>query len=83
MCIRDRLCAEAESCAASLWNSKTGVCKLEFPVDYNSGALNCGEGALVYYGAGPNHPAAPGSGLWVAELCGNVQYGSAKPDDGT
>ncbi|KAK3115801.1 hypothetical protein LTR53_004478 [Teratosphaeriaceae sp. CCFEE 6253] len=78
-----QLCANSTNCAASLWDSRSGACKLEFPVDYSTGELNCGEGALVYYDAGPNSPMAPGSGLWVAELCGNVQYGNAKPDDGT
>ncbi|KAK3678374.1 hypothetical protein LTR78_001671 [Recurvomyces mirabilis] len=78
-----QLCAEADRCAASLWDVRTGKCTLEFPVDFDSGELNCGEGALVYYDAGPNHPMAPGSGLFVGTLCGNVGYGSAKPDDGT
>ncbi|TKA70194.1 hypothetical protein B0A55_07007 [Friedmanniomyces simplex] len=78
-----QLCADTASCAASTWDIRTGVCKLEFPVDFSTGALNCGEGALVYYDAGPDHPMAPGTGLFVAQLCGNVEYGSAQPDDGT
>ncbi|TKA61423.1 hypothetical protein B0A55_10859 [Friedmanniomyces simplex] len=78
-----QLCADTASCAASTWDIRTGVCKLEFPVDFSTGELNCGEGALVYYDAGPDHPMAPGTGLFVAQLCGNVEYGSAKPDDGT
>lgn len=78
-----QLCAEADSCAASLWDIRTGTCKLEFPVDYETGALGCGEGALVYYDAGPANPMAPGTGLFVGTLCGSVDYGNAKPDDGS
>ncbi|KAK5129684.1 hypothetical protein LTR08_002976 [Meristemomyces frigidus] len=76
-------CADTANCAASSWDSRTGVCKLEFPVDSNSGELNCGEGLLAYYDAGPNSPMAPGTGLFVAALCGTVEFGSAAPDDGT
>ena len=78
-----QLCADADRCAASSWDARTGGCRLEFPVDYASGELNCGEGLLAYYDAGPNHPMAPGEGLYVAALCGSVAYGQAKPDDGT
>lgn len=79
-----QLCAEAwnDGCAASLWDSRTGACKLEFPVAYDSGDVNCGEGALVYYDLGRDRPMEPGSGLWVANLCGSVEFGSAKPDEG-
>jgi hypothetical protein len=45
--------------------------------------LSCGLGLQVYYGAGPNHPMEPGSGLFVAEVCGRVAFANAKPDDGT
>ena len=76
-------CANATKCAASSFDIRTGVCKLEFPVTYGTGQLSCGQGLLAYYDAGPNHPMAPGTGLFVAQLCGNVQFGSAKPDDGT
>ena len=78
-----QLCVDADQCAASAWDSRTGVCKLAFPVDPESGDLNCGEGFLAYYGAGPEHPMAPGSGLYVANVCGDVGFGSAMPDDGT
>ncbi|KAK5721572.1 hypothetical protein LTR15_006161 [Elasticomyces elasticus] len=78
-----QLCADIENCAASIWDIRTNVCKLEFPVSYSTGELSCGQGALVYYDAGPVSPMEPGSGLWVAQLCGNVYYGNAKPDDGT
>lgn len=78
-----QLCAEAVSCAASSWDVRTEDCKLEFPTDYNTGDLNCGEGLLVYYDAGPDHPMAPGTGLYVGTLCGDVEYGNAAPDDGT
>lgn len=78
-----QLCAEADSCAAASWDIRNGACKLEFPVDPESGAMNCGEGLLAYYDAGPNSPMKPGTGLFVAELCGNAEYSNAKPDDGT
>lgn len=78
-----QLCAEAYECAVSAWDIRSGVCKLEFPVNPTSGDLNCGQGLLGYYQAGPNHPMSPGAGWYVAELCGNAQYGQAKPDDGT
>lgn len=25
----------------------------------------------------------PGTGLWVANICGSAEFGSAAPDDGT
>jgi hypothetical protein len=78
-----QLCAEAEKCAASSWDSRTGACTLAFPVQFDSGELSCGLGLQVYYGAGPNHPMEPGSGLFVAEVCGRVAFANAKPDDGT
>lgn len=78
-----QLCAEADKCAASAWDIRSGVCKLEFPVDFDSGSLNCGEGLLGYYDAGPNNPMAPGTGWYVAEVCGNAEFGSAQPDDGS
>ncbi|KAK5108028.1 hypothetical protein LTR62_008863 [Meristemomyces frigidus] len=78
-----QLCAKANKCAASIFDPKTKNCTLEFPVDFDTGALNCGEGALVYYGAGPDIPLAPGAGLFVAQLCGNLEFGNAPPDDGT
>jgi hypothetical protein len=78
-----QICAEAEKCAASSWDSRTGKCTLAFPVQFDTGALSCGLGLQVYYGAGPNHPLAPGSGLFVAEVCGTVAFANAKPDDGT
>jgi hypothetical protein len=78
-----QLCAEADKCAASSWDSRTGACTLAFPVQFDSGELSCGLGLQVYYGAGPNHPMEPGSGLFVAEVCGRVAFANAKPDDGT
>ena len=76
-------CAEAEKCASSSWDSRTGACTLAFPVQFDNGDLSCGLGLQVYYGAGPNHPMKPGSGLFVAEVCGTVAFANAKPDDGT
>lgn len=79
-----QLCADATKCAASAWDIQTNRCQLFFPVDYSSGELNCNSYAgLVYYDAGPNHPMAPGTGLYVANVCGGVYYTNAKPDDGT
>lgn len=76
-------CADADQCAASVWDIRTNQCILEFPVSFSSGELSCGEGALVFYGAGPLHPKAPGSGLYVQALCGDVHFASAPPDDGS
>ncbi|KAI7495302.1 hypothetical protein KC367_g7443 [Hortaea werneckii] len=78
-----QLCAEADSCSASQWDIRNGECKLEFPVRYDSGGLSCGQGMLVYYNYGPNHPMEPGTGLYVAELCGYASYAAGRPDDGT
>ncbi|KAK0928267.1 hypothetical protein LTR29_017440 [Friedmanniomyces endolithicus] len=79
-----QLCADTQHCAATTWDVRTGVCTLEFPVEFDTGELSCGsEAALVYYDAGPDHPMAPGMGLYVAQLCGTVEFGSAQPDDGT
>ncbi|KAK1814555.1 hypothetical protein LTR12_011026 [Friedmanniomyces endolithicus] len=79
-----QLCADTEHCAATTWDVRTGICTLEFPVEFDTGELSCGsEAALVYYDAGPDHPMAPGTGLYVAQLCGSVEFGSAQPDDGT
>ncbi|EME43881.1 hypothetical protein DOTSEDRAFT_71628 [Dothistroma septosporum NZE10] len=78
-----QLCADANDCAASAWDIRSGVCKLEFPVDPTTGELNCGEGLLGYYDAGPNHPLAPGAGWYIATVCGNVQFGNTPPDDGS
>lgn len=78
-----QICTEAEKCAASSWDSRDGACTLAFPVQYDTGDLSCGLGLQVYYGAGPNHPMEPGSGLFVAEVCGRVAFANAKPDDGT
>jgi len=78
-----QLCADADKCAASAWDIRTGECRLGFPVDFRSGELSCGSGLQAYYGAGPAHPMEPGTGLFVAELCGSATFANAKPDDGT
>lgn len=78
-----QICADAEKCAASSWDSRSGACTLAFPVQFDTGDLSCGLGLQVYYGAGPNHPMEPGRGLFVAEMCGSVAFANAKPDDGT
>ncbi|CAK4030804.1 Hypothetical predicted protein [Lecanosticta acicola] len=78
-----QLCAETDECATSAWDVRSGECRLDFPVNPTTGDLNCGEGVLGYYDAGPNHPMLPGTGWYVAKLCGNAQFGSAAPDDGT
>jgi hypothetical protein len=78
-----QLCAEADKCAVSSWDVRTGECRLGFPVSWRTGELSCGNGLMAYYGAGPAHPMEPGSGLFVAELCGQATFANAKPDDGT
>lgn len=78
-----QLCAETDKCAASAWDIRNGLCKLEFPTDWSTGQLSCGQGLLGYYAAGPNHPMSPGAGWYVSTLCGWVQFANAKPDDGT
>lgn len=78
-----QLCVDAEKCAASAWDIRTGECSLAFPVEFGTGELSCGLGLQAYYGAGPNHPLEPGAGLFVAEVCGSVAFANAKPDDGT
>ncbi|CAN8099946.1 unnamed protein product [Discula destructiva] len=79
-----QLCADQDAiCSGSAWDVRTGACTLEFAVDPTDGRLNCGESLLAYYDAGPNSPMAPGSGWWVANICGTAEYGSAKPDDGS
>lgn len=78
-----QLCAEADKCAASAWDIRNGECRLEFPTKWDTGALSCGQGLLGYYAAGPNHPMSPGAGWYISEICGFVDFGAAKPDDGT
>lgn len=78
-----QLCATSWQCAASAWDIRTGECRLEFPTNPLTMDMNCGEGMLAYYDAGPSTPMSPGTGWYVAELCGHVNYGSSKPDDGT
>ncbi|OQO05348.1 hypothetical protein B0A48_09116 [Cryoendolithus antarcticus] len=79
-----QLCVDAGNCAVSAWDVQTGVCRLEFTADYSTGKVNCGNQLVIaYYDAGPSRPMAPGSGLFVGDLCGTVGYFSAKPDDGT
>lgn len=78
-----QLCAEADQCAASAWDIRSGQCKLEFPTAYNTGELSCGQGLLGYYKFGPNHPMSPGTGWFISEICGFVTFGQEQPDDGT
>lgn len=77
-----QLCAEAYKCAQSVWDSASDTCTLEFPADSESADLNCGS-LYAYYDAGPDHPLAPGAGLWIAPICGGVGTYQAAPDDGT
>lgn len=76
-------CATSWQCAASAWDIRTGECRLEFPVQWDTGVLNCGQGLLAYYDAGPDSPMSAGTGWYVAELCGKAIYGNTKPDDGS
>ncbi|PIA92716.1 hypothetical protein CB0940_04248 [Cercospora beticola] len=78
-----QLCATSWQCAVSAWDIRTGECRLEFPVQWNTGELNCGTGAFAWYDVGPSTPMEPGTGWFLAELCGKATYGNTKPDDGT
>lgn len=76
-----QLCAEADECSQSIWDSTSNSCTLGFATD-GDGDLSC---TTLYaaYDAGPDSPLAPGAGLWIAPMCGGVQIDSAAPDDGT
>ena len=78
-----QLCVEADGCASSAWDIRSKQCRLEFPVDFNSGQMSCGSGLLAFYDYGPNHPMAPGTGWWIGTGCGHADYAAAKPDDGS
>ncbi|KAL9527759.1 hypothetical protein SMMN14_08721 [Sphaerulina musiva] len=78
-----QLCATSWQCASSAWDIRSGECRLEFPVTWNTGDLNCGNGLLAYYDAGPANPMAPGTGWYIAKLCGDATFGAAQPDDGS
>lgn len=78
-----QLCLEEEGCASSGWDIRTNECRLMFPVQWDTGALTCGNGALAFYDYGPNHPIQPGTGWFMAAGCGYVQYAGTKPDDGS
>ena len=78
-----QLCADAYKCGASSWDIRNHECKLEFPIGYDTGELNCGYSLLTYYIYGPAHPMEPGSGMYIAELCGNTIIAAGHPDDGT
>jgi hypothetical protein len=76
-------CAEVEKCSGSAWDIRSGRCKLEFATDYFTGELNCGTPLYAYYDAGPSSPMSPGTGWYVANMCGKAAFNQAKPDDGT
>nr|POE87781.1 hypothetical protein CFP56_11010 [Quercus suber] len=78
-----QLCIHAHDCANSAWDIRNNACYLSFPVDYNTGALNCGLGSTLWYDPGPDSPMAPGTGLYVGLGCGSVEYFQSPPDDGT
>lgn len=78
-----QLCATSWQCAASAWDIRTGECRLQFPVQWDTGNLNCGTGLMAYYGAGPAMPMSPGTGWFVAKLCGGATFANAQPDDGS
>ncbi|KAI9708358.1 MAG: hypothetical protein M1820_004062 [Bogoriella megaspora] len=79
-----QLCAEANECASSAWDIRTNQCRLQFEVDRNSGQGVCGQvGVTGVSEAGPNHPMAPGTGWYLAAVCGQVNGHSGKPDDGS
>jgi hypothetical protein len=76
-------CATAWQCAVSAWDIRTGECRLEFATNFQTGAMNCGQGLLGYYDAGPSSPMSPGTGWYIAELCGRAAFGASQPDDGS
>jgi hypothetical protein len=78
-----QMCANANSCAAMAWDSRTGACTLEFSVDSTSGTMDCGYGMNAFYDYGPDSPMSPGSGLYVQAICGNIVFAAAGPDDGS
>ncbi|KXS97541.1 hypothetical protein AC579_565 [Pseudocercospora musae] len=78
-----QLCATSWQCAASAWDMRTGECRLEFPTDPLTTEMNCGQGVLAYYDAGPATPMSPGTGWYVAQLCGTANFGASQPDDGS
>ncbi|KAF2228731.1 hypothetical protein EV356DRAFT_581388 [Viridothelium virens] len=78
-----QLCADADDCASSAWDIRTNQCRLQFTVA-NNGQLECGQVGL--YGVsedGPDHPMAPGTGWYLAAVCGQVEEIPGKPDDGS
>lgn len=79
-----QLCADRDDiCSGSAWDMRTNTCTLEFAVNPSIGVPDCGESLLAYYDAGPDFPMAPGAGWWVANICGEAEFGGAGPDDGT
>ncbi|KAF2725965.1 hypothetical protein K431DRAFT_56098 [Polychaeton citri CBS 116435] len=79
-----QICADADSCAGSAWDIRSGSCRVEFAVGYDTNELQCGdEAGLAFYNYGPNHPMSPGTGWYVADLCGHWDFANTKPDDGS
>ena len=79
-----QLCAEAVDCASSAWDIRSNQCRLQFTVDSSTGAQECGN--VGVYGVnedGPDHPMAPGTGWYLAAVCGSVEEISGPPDDGS
>lgn len=79
-----QLCVENSLCAAMAYDPSTQQCRLEYPVDFETGQQSCAyEGLYALYDAGPEHPLAPGAGYYVQTGCGSIGYFNAPPDDGT
>lgn len=79
-----QLCAEAVDCASSAWDIRSNQCRLQFDVDSSTGQQVCGEVGL--YGVsedGPDHPMAPGTGWYLAAVCGQIEEIPGAPDDGS
>ena len=78
-----QLCAEAVDCATSAWDIRSNQCRLQFDVD-RSGQQVCGQvGVTGVNEDGPDHPMAPGTGWYLAAVCGTVEGINGPPDDGT
>ncbi|KAI9664068.1 MAG: hypothetical protein M1821_007559 [Bathelium mastoideum] len=79
-----QLCADAQDCASSAWDIRSNACRLQFDVNSSSGELECGQvGVVGMNDYGPLEPMAPGTGWYLAALCGTVEGEPGPPDDGT
>ena len=79
-----QICADAVDCASSAWDIRSNQCRLQFDVDQHSGELVCGQiGVIAVNEDGPLHPMAPGTGWYLAAMCGTLEEVNGLPDDGS